>query len=281
MTDLQIRPFDRRLDRSAFQSGSAEMDHWLRLQAGQQEGRNNTRTSLAVFDGRIIGYYCTLTTRLDLDEAAAAFGVGRRRYPIPAVLLARLAVDQSAQAQGFGARLLLDGIQRLAMASESIGFELVVVDAIDQSASTFYREFGFQTFIDSPLHLFMMTKDLRKTFVLDETLYVPQAYSQSKGWEHDRSRRRSHKGSDKAVEHASVRGGSGDYPRSGGSPTAGSYVLRPWCLARTSSRSPCRGSHPAADPSRDSATGAGARPRARGDPTAPSDAPAFQRVSLD
>jgi hypothetical protein len=41
--------------------------------------------------------------------------------------------------------------------SQSIGFEVVVVDAIDHDASAFYRRFGFTPFHDDGLHLFLTT----------------------------------------------------------------------------------------------------------------------------
>lgn len=73
---------------------------WLATQASQQERANNTRTFLAVERDEIVGYYATTPYRLELDELATMYGVGKRRYPVPAVLLARLAVDKAAQGQG-------------------------------------------------------------------------------------------------------------------------------------------------------------------------------------
>ncbi|MDP4014338.1 MAG: GNAT family N-acetyltransferase [Candidatus Nanopelagicales bacterium] len=164
--DFIVEPFHRRFDRRAFDSGQPALDEWLRSQAGQQDCRHNARTFLAVLDNRVIGYYSTLTYRLDLDEVAAAVGAGARQYPIPAVLLARLAVDREFQGHGVGSRLLLDGLARLASVSRDIGFEVVVVDALDQDASVFYRRFGFRAFQRKPLKLFLATKDLRRTFGL-------------------------------------------------------------------------------------------------------------------
>jgi hypothetical protein len=45
---VEIVAFDRSLDRSSFNCGQADLDDWLRRQAGQQERANNTRTFLAV-----------------------------------------------------------------------------------------------------------------------------------------------------------------------------------------------------------------------------------------
>lgn len=163
---IRIVPFGREHSCEEFSCGNSNLDDWVKRYAGQSERRDTTRTFLAIADGstRVLGYYATRTYELDLSQSAAAFGVGRRRYPVPAILLARLAVDRSVQGQGIGELLLVDALSRLFMASQAVGFEVVVVDAIDMDASAFYRRYGFQGFEDDSLHLFMTAKQLRATF---------------------------------------------------------------------------------------------------------------------
>jgi predicted N-acetyltransferase YhbS len=160
---VEILAFDRRFDRSSFSCGKPALDDWLKTQAGQQERSNNTRTFLAVDGSKVIGYYATTTYRLGLDEVAEMYGVGKRTYPIPAVLLARLAVDTTFQGCGIGPRLLLHALSQIAEASRHVGFEVVVVHAIDRDAVTFYAQRGFTQFEDHELHLFMPVKNLLAT----------------------------------------------------------------------------------------------------------------------
>lgn len=168
VTIVRVVGYAGHYDRSVFACGKPDLDVWLQRQASQQERKNNTRTFLALdtTEQRVIGYYSTTTYRLDLDEAAAAYGVGKRVYPVPAVLLARLAVDQQWSGQGVGRQLLVHALENVARASEAVGFEVVVVHAIDDEAVTFYARYGFQRFEDHPLHLFMPTKNLRATFAV-------------------------------------------------------------------------------------------------------------------
>lgn len=161
---MEILAFDRRFDRTSFSCGKPELDDWLKTKAGQQERSNNTRTFLAVHGSRVIGYYATTTYRLGLDEVAKMYGAGKRTYPIPAVLLARLAVDTGFQGCGIGSKLLLHALSQIAEASRHVGFEVVVVHAIDRDAVTFYAQRGFIQFEDHGLHLFMPVKDLLATF---------------------------------------------------------------------------------------------------------------------
>jgi predicted N-acetyltransferase YhbS len=91
------------------------------------------------------------------------YGVGQWKYPIPAVLLARLAVDSSFQRRGIGPKLLIHALGEIAEASRHVGFEVVVVDAIDPEVVTFYARAGFTQFEEHELKLFMPVKNLVAT----------------------------------------------------------------------------------------------------------------------
>lgn len=160
---MEIVAFGRSFDRTSFSCGKHDLDQWLKTQAGQQERAGNTRTFLAVEGTKVIGYYSTTAYQLGLDEAAEMYGVGKRRYPVPAVLLARLAVASSFQGYGTGSRLLIHALGQIAEASRHVGFEIVVVDAIDRDAVTFYSQRGFTQFEEHELRLFMTVKDLLAT----------------------------------------------------------------------------------------------------------------------
>ncbi len=164
--DFEIVPFNKGYRRDEFQCGNDELDYWLQTRAGQQERRHNTRTFLAIADGRIIGYYASTTYQLDIDEAAA-YGSGTRRYPMPAILLARLAVDEASAGHHVGRRLVVQFLREMARLSQSVGFEIVLVHAIDRDAASFYARCGFVPFADHPEKLFITTRDLRRTFAVE------------------------------------------------------------------------------------------------------------------
>ena len=118
-------------------------------------------------DEHVIGYYATTTYRLEPSEFATGMGAGRRVYPIPAVLLARLAVDAHWAGCGVGSQLLIAALRGAAEASVNVGFEVLVVDAIDDDAVTFYTRYGFRLIEGHARRLFMTTADLRATFASD------------------------------------------------------------------------------------------------------------------
>jgi GNAT superfamily N-acetyltransferase len=82
-------------------------------------------------------------------------------YPVPVILVARLAVDQSEQGKGIGASLLKDALLRAAKAADIVGCRAVLVHAKDTSAQAFYRRFGFEMSPVDELHLYLLMKDIK------------------------------------------------------------------------------------------------------------------------
>ncbi|WP_280522915.1 GNAT family N-acetyltransferase [Photobacterium iliopiscarium] len=75
-------------------------------------------------------------------------------------LIARLAVDHRYKGQGFGEWLLIDALRKLLMASETVAFPVVIVDAKD-GAEDFYEKYGFTAFKDADNKLFITIADIR------------------------------------------------------------------------------------------------------------------------
>ncbi len=80
---------------------------------------------------------------------------------VPVVLLGRLAVGQSHQGKD-SASLLIDALRRAMHLSEHVGIRAVAVDAIDDTAKSFYLKFGFRSLLDDPRHLIMPIHEIRK-----------------------------------------------------------------------------------------------------------------------
>jgi GNAT superfamily N-acetyltransferase len=79
------------------------------------------------------------------------------------VLLARLAIDSSAQKRGLGRALLRDALIRIEAAADEIGIRALLIHAKDDSARSFYmKQAEFEPSPTDPLHLFLLMKDLRK-----------------------------------------------------------------------------------------------------------------------
>ena len=76
-------------------------------------------------------------------------------YPVPVVVIGRLAVDHRNQGLGIGEFLLLDAIRRVEHASNAIGIYAVVVEARNDQVRNFYQRYGFRPFQFSSNRLFL------------------------------------------------------------------------------------------------------------------------------
>lgn len=94
-----------------------------------------------------------------------SFKRGISGYPIAAVLIGKLAVDNSIQGQGLGRELLVNALIRAVRASQEIGIFAVRVDAIDLKAKEFYLKHEFIYFQDKKLSLFLAMETRLREFV--------------------------------------------------------------------------------------------------------------------
>ncbi len=101
--------------------------------------------------GRIGGYFSLATVSVERSSVEEIEGLTKLpRFPIPGVLLARLAVDERAQGQGLG-RYLFEEALGLALqmaVNGPVAFRLFVTDALDDNAARFYERFGLQRLSD-------------------------------------------------------------------------------------------------------------------------------------
>ena len=90
-----------------------------------------------------MGYYSLAGHRLVRDDLPKSVGRGSPAE-VPAVILARLAIDVSLHGQGLGGAILADALRRVVAATELVAARFVVVDALHEDAATFYEHHGFR-----------------------------------------------------------------------------------------------------------------------------------------
>jgi len=153
---LRIERLDStRHDRAGFDCGISSLNSFLRQYARQFQERNLGVTWVAVMDNdptRILGYYTLAVGALVPDELPNE----RLALPqVPIMLLGRLAVDSTAQGRGLGRLLLMHALHHALYFSSSVGIYAVVVDALDEGASRFYRRYGFLPIPSHPFRLYL------------------------------------------------------------------------------------------------------------------------------
>jgi GNAT superfamily N-acetyltransferase len=130
-------------DLSDFQCGQPALDDWLRRAAVNAERMGTARTRVWVAaEGQVVAYFTLAPHLVTRREVEPRIGRGSPRA-IPAVLLARLALDARRHGRGEGSLLLVEALTTAIDGMRAVGGRLIVVDAIDEEAAAFYRKYGF------------------------------------------------------------------------------------------------------------------------------------------
>ena len=145
-----------------FDCGKLALNNWLIHHAHMAAGSGSAKTFFVADDGLVVGYFSLTVGQVDTLDAPVRIRQGMGRYPLPVVILARLAVSQQEQGRGIGFGLLQDAIRRTLLIAEQAGIRAILTHPIDEEASSFYLRFGF---VPSPLQdqqLLLLLKDARR-----------------------------------------------------------------------------------------------------------------------
>jgi len=147
-----------------FRCGKPALDDWLQRYARAAQASDSARVFVVTLeDGEtVVGYHAIVAAQVAPAEATQRAIKGQPRgRPVPAILLARLALDQAHQGAGLGRSLLQDVLLRCVEAADVIGARVLLVHAKHDAAKAWYLQFGFEESPSDPLHLVMLLKDVR------------------------------------------------------------------------------------------------------------------------
>ena len=146
-----------------FDCAKPALNDWLLRHARQAHGSGSAKTFVvADGDDRVAGYFSLTVGQVDTLEAPERIRKGIGQYPVPVVILARLAVSREHHGRGIGVGMLQDVVRRTLVIAEQAGVRAMLTRPIDEDAARFYNRFGF---IASPLRerqLLLLLKDARR-----------------------------------------------------------------------------------------------------------------------
>lgn len=140
-----LRPVELLGDNHAvdeFDCGVAELDRWLQRSARVAASTGTAATYVLCRGDRVVAYYALAMSSIAHERAPSRLRRGMPD-PVPVVLLARLAIARSEQGRKLGGHLLVDALRRGVRGGREFGARAVVVDAINDDATTFYAHFDF------------------------------------------------------------------------------------------------------------------------------------------
>jgi predicted N-acetyltransferase YhbS len=127
---------------SGFNCGEEVHNLWLTKRALPAYAERTANTFVVCRGRRVIGYYSLATASVAHSACTSSL---RRNTPdpVPAMILARLAVDLREQGQGIGQDLLFDAQLRVLRAAKHVAARTLLVQALDLHRVEFYRKLGF------------------------------------------------------------------------------------------------------------------------------------------
>jgi len=164
---LTLRALDPEVQLADFNCGVPALDQWLRRQARQAQRKRLASVWIAFPaeepDG-MVGYYSLAPWQVAFEDCPEVLRERLPRYPLHVTLIARLAVASAHQRQGIGGMLLADALKRAWQADRTVPVQAVIVHAKDERAVDFYRNHGFLSFPQQPLHLFLPMRSIASMF---------------------------------------------------------------------------------------------------------------------
>jgi ribosomal protein S18 acetylase RimI-like enzyme len=145
-----------------FSSDVKELDEYLKQFAKGNHKKNIGKTFVLVDEEKVIGFYTISMATIDFHEILEDQRKDLPRYPIPAARIGRLAVDIKYQGKNIGKLLLMDAFERVVEASESIAAYAIVVDAKNEKSKEFYVRFGFSSYEENAMSLYIPIQTVAK-----------------------------------------------------------------------------------------------------------------------
>ena len=158
-------PISQYHDVSRFACGKAPLNQYLKRYALKNQQENISRTYVTQKGGRVVGYYTLAFGSVSHEAASEKIRRELPRYPIPVILLARLAVDAAEKGRGLGAGLLRDAMLRTVQAADIAGLRAMLTHAKDEEAKAFYLKYGFEESPIDALHLMLRIDDIRESLI--------------------------------------------------------------------------------------------------------------------
>jgi GNAT superfamily N-acetyltransferase len=144
-----------------FDCGKPTLNEWLISRALNSQASGASRTWVVVEAGShdVVAFYASATASVLRSSAPKRM---QRNQPeeMPAILLARMAVDTRYVGHGLGAALLKHFMFKALEVAQSVGVRVLLIHAKDDEAKSFYSHYGFLESPFDPLVLVMLLTDV-------------------------------------------------------------------------------------------------------------------------
>ncbi len=161
-------PIEKKYQKTHFDCGYESLNSYLNKYARQNHIKGIAKTFVALSankeDLKIKGYYTISASIIEFQSLPENYQKRLPNYPIPTLLIGKLAVDNNSKGQGLGTELLINALEKSLRLSSEIGIFAVRVDSLDLKAKNFYLNHEFIPFQDQELSLFLPISIIQDLF---------------------------------------------------------------------------------------------------------------------
>ena len=104
--------------------GVPELNEYLQKYARQNHKKGIAKTVVAILEagnGEVAGYYSIAVGEIKREFLPENYRRGLPRYPVPAMLVVKLAVEKTMQGRRLGEELLLESLRKALHLSSEVG----------------------------------------------------------------------------------------------------------------------------------------------------------------
>ncbi|MEN9432513.1 MAG: hypothetical protein RLZZ422_102 [Pseudomonadota bacterium] len=153
-------------DLKAFDCGKPAMNQFLNRFAAKHAELGLSSTWVLLEESNteklpIAAYYTLASTTVYRESLPVKQSLPT--YPIPVVILARLAIATKHQGKGLGEKILISALRHaFQLTQQGLPAYGLILDAIDEQALGFYQHFEyFEPMTDDPMRLFLSMNSLK------------------------------------------------------------------------------------------------------------------------
>ena len=147
---IRIEPITGQHDLSCFSCSEQELNDFLTTDALTDHTSLYSITRLVHYNGTLAGFFTLIADNISVTSIPSENYVDYHYQKLPAVKIARLAVDKKFERQGIGRRIITEIFRIVYEVSQQIGCRVITVDA-KENALGFYKKFAFME-VESKKH---------------------------------------------------------------------------------------------------------------------------------
>ena len=161
-------------DVSQFDSGKPSLDAWLKIRAQRNQDLGFTAVVVVHDQQRVVGFYGLSPTAISPHDLPRRIRTGQPPSPIPCFLLGQLAVDREYRNLGIGGGLVGHAFARVVQSADLIGGRALIVQAIDESAASYWSGWRFTPAPNDPFQLVRSLDDIRAAVAVADKAKGPR-----------------------------------------------------------------------------------------------------------